>query len=112
MRTPLDNVIASLTLDATSPEGEAFVLTVQIGAPVPHPRYPEAWACPLAISPLNDRPPDIVGADSFQALSLALSLALGELEAFRDRGGELLMGGGTFPLEAYAFGTAIRRQAD
>jgi len=40
---------------------------------------------------------------------MAISLAQDSLHAFREKGGRLLMGKENFPLEAYAFGAAIRK---
>jgi hypothetical protein len=93
--------VASISIDAISPEGEAFVIELEIGTP--YECGPEEWACPVALHGLYDRLPDVHGGDSYQALCLAIRLAQDLLQDVLDKGGRLLMGDGDFPLEAYAF---------
>src|SRR6202043_3898366 len=98
--------VASILIDAISPEGEAFTIELEVGTP--RQRDTNEWACPVALRGLYDRLADACGENSFQALCLAISLAQDLLQGFRDKGGKLLMDAEDFPLEAYAFGAAIR----
>jgi len=99
--------VASISIDAVSPEGEVFVIELEVGTPY-HCETGE-WACPISLRGLYDRLRDMRGEDSFQALCMAVSLAQDLLQDFRGKGGRLLMGTEDFPLEAYAFGAAIGR---
>ena len=84
---------------------------------LPYPLGENEWACPVAVRPLYERLRDQHGGDSFQAMFLAMRLALTLLKDFTDKGGLLLMngeeteamGGGAFPFEAYTvdFGPII-----
>jgi hypothetical protein len=98
-------VVAGISIDAVSPKGEAFVVTLQIGTP--YQLETGEWACPLALGGLYDQLADTRGEDSFQALCLAIALAQNLLQSFRDEGGRLLSGSDDFPLEAYWFGSGI-----
>jgi len=98
--------IARLTINAISAEGKTFVIELEVGTP--YKRETGEWACPLALKGLYDHLPEICGDDSFQALCLAIRLALEMLADFRDEGGKLLVDSDDFPLEAYAFGPASR----
>jgi hypothetical protein len=97
--------VASISIDAVSPEGEAFVIELEVGTP--YQCETGEWACPIALGGLNDGLRDIHGEDSFQALCLAIRLAQDLLQGFREKGGKLLMGTEDFPLEAYAFRRVI-----
>ena|ERR1700722_12987730 len=101
-------VVASVSIDAVSPEGEAFVIELQVGTP--YQCGVGEWACPIALRGLHDRICDASGGDAFQALCLAIALAQDLLRHYREQGGKLLMGTEDFPLEAYSFGAAIRHQ--
>lgn len=92
--------IASISIDAQAPEGQSYVLTIEVGAPYPHPRH-RAWACDLSLSPLYDDLMPAVGQDPLQALCLALRMAASLLEGFLQRGGTLSIEGERFPIEAY-----------
>ncbi|HEY3814159.1 MAG TPA: hypothetical protein VGL66_13120 [Caulobacteraceae bacterium] len=98
-------VVASISIDAVSPEGETFVVELAVG--MPYQCETGEWACPVALGGLYDRLSDIRGEDSFQALCLAIRLAQDLLQDFCEKGGKLLMGTEDFPLEAYAFRRAI-----
>jgi len=102
---PASPTVASLSIDAISPEGEAFVISLAVGTP--YPCGAGEWACPVALGGLHDRLADMHGVDAFQALCLAIRLSQTLLQAFRDKGGRLLVGGDDFPLEAYGFGRPI-----
>jgi hypothetical protein len=97
--------VASISIDAVSPEGEAFV--IELGVGTPYRCETREWACPVALDGLYDRLTDTRGEDSFQALRMAICLAQDLLQGFREKGGKLLMGTEDFPLEAYAFGWSI-----
>jgi hypothetical protein len=97
--------VASVSIDAISPKGEAFVIEMAVGAP--YRCETGEWACPIALGGLYDRLADIHGEDSFQALCLAIRLAQDLLWDFREKGGKLLSGTEDFPLEAYAFRNVI-----
>jgi hypothetical protein len=101
--------VAEISIDAISPEGEAFVIELEIGTP--YERGRDDWACPVALRGLYARLADPSGVDSFQALCMAISLAQDLLQAFRLKGGRLLMETEDFPLEAYAFGWISRKRA-
>jgi len=59
-----------------------------------------AWACPVELAGFERRYPDIVGEDSLQALSLALTLAWRRLQDFIDKGGVVLdREGNTYTLD-------------
>jgi|SRR6185369_6979030 len=97
--------VASVSIDAVSPEGEAFVIELEVGTP--YKCETGEWACPIALGGLYDHLGDMHGEDSYQALCLAMRLAQDLLQDFRDKGGKLLMGTEDFPLEAYAFRRVI-----
>jgi hypothetical protein len=103
-------MVAQLTLEATSADGDHFAISLEIGTP--YRRESGEWACPVALHGLMDKLSDICGEDSFQALCLAIGLAQSLLQGFRDGGGTLRVEGDDFPLEAYSFAPAIRRRAD
>jgi hypothetical protein len=98
--------VASISIDAVSPDGEAFVIDLAVGTP--YQCEAGDWACPIALDGLYSRLLDQHGVDSFQALCLAIRLAANLLQAFREKGGKLLDGTEDFPLEAYVFPRANR----
>ena len=103
------SMMASLSLDALSSEGEQLTVRVEVGAPYFSDRW-DTWACPITIDPIYERLADAVGEDSFQSLCLAIRLAHSLLRDFVDKGGTLLMDGEPFPFEAYfdGVGSAFR----
>jgi hypothetical protein len=109
MATSSTPTIASLTLDAEAPDGGRFSITIEIGTP--YHRETGEWACPVALAGLYERLSDACGADSFQALCLAASLAQDLLQDFQEKGGALLIEGDRFQLGPYAFGPAARRNS-
>lgn len=82
----MNTVVAQRKLIGRSPDGAQFDIEIQIGTPY---RDGEAWACPVALTPLYHRLADIHGVDSFQAVSLALGLVHRLLESFREKGGTI-----------------------
>lgn len=111
MRPSVGATVARLSLQARSSDNEDFAVNVEIGIPYRSHEHPDTWACPVAVRPLYDRLLDQYGEDSFQALFLAMRLALVLLKDFTEKGGSLFMNGGgsmedegTFPFEAYLIG--------
>ncbi len=98
-------VVAGLSIDAVSADGDAFTIELEIGTP--YQCDTGEWACPLALRGLHDRLSDARGIDPFQALCMASALALTHLQDFTINGGLLP----DFQIDAYAFGAAIRRSA-
>lgn len=92
------NGIANLSLDGLDADGVEFAVHIAVGAPFVNERG--WWACTVTLHPLF-APFDIFGADSLQALTLALRTARSLLEDFTDKGGKLTMEGEVFPLEAW-----------
>jgi hypothetical protein len=84
-------IVANVLISAKSPDGEVFVIGLEIGAP--YPRETGEWACPVALRGLYDRLPDVAGLDSLQALCHAIGLAQSLLRDFREKGGILLLDG-------------------
>jgi hypothetical protein len=96
--------VASLSIDAKSADGATFNVGLEIGAP--YQIEEGEWACPVTLRGLHEGLPDIRGVDSFQALCLAIGLALTLLQNFVDKGGTLSAHGDRLALEAYALGAA------
>ena len=79
--------------------GEQRPVRLRLGKPYFTPDC--HWACPIELSGFEPRYPDVRGADSMQALCLAISLVRKRLEDFLEKGGEvLLMDGSECPREA------------
>jgi hypothetical protein len=103
----VEHPTATLSLLGRASEAEEeFAIELSIG--VPYPRANGSWACPVELSGLHERLPDMVGNDSLQALCLAIRLSGRLLTAFVERGGRLRERGDepddTFSLDHY-FGT-------
>ena len=93
-------VIARLALTGRQAGTPDVAISVEIG--VPYEVGEGGWACPVSVQPLHERLPDIHGAESFQALLLAMRLALHLLENYTERGGALFLeDGDAFPFDAY-----------
>src|SRR6185437_779283 len=101
--------IATVSIDARTPEGEPFTIRVEVGAPYQR-ETGEWWSCPVALHGLYDHLADASGEDSFQALCLAIRLAHYLLRDLREKGGELLSDGEPFQLDAY--GMTVRKAED
>jgi hypothetical protein len=54
----------------------------------------DGWACPVELAGFERRYADIRGADSMQALNLAIAFALLRVEDFIEKGGKVLDGDG------------------
>ena len=95
----MDPVVAELHLEEVSSEGLSRPLSIRIGLPKEQPEG--EWGCPLSITDGPSR--DIYGLDSFQALCLAIRVAMSHLDHLQDRGSRLLLAGGyPFPISAYS----------
>ena len=70
------------------PGGERVAVTVAIGHP--YPTSEGDWACAVEVAGLHGRLKDIVGADSLQALCLAIRAAHDLLASFVADGGRVL----------------------
>src|SRR6267143_1946399 len=83
------------------PSGERIQVTVAIGHPFP--TAAGDWACPIEITALHGRLPDVHGTDSLQALCLAIRAAGELLASFVADGGRILHPATeeNFPLDAY-----------
>lgn len=91
--------IVELTLEARTPKGDEFELTIKIGAPVLIEN--DEYGCPLQIVPLEQYRSlrDIRGVSAFQSLSLAVDYARNVLDAFVAEGGELCLAGEVFAVD-------------
>lgn len=99
--------LATREFDCVSSTGEQFAFTVRLGSPTPVSDEPESnWRCPVTI-PFDDQSRDIHGIDSWQALTLALSLVHSLLADFIKRGGKLYHPGTTdeFTLDDFPHAT-------
>ena len=74
------------TLRAKEANGEAFDMVLRVGNP--HPSKVD-WACTVSITRLSERPRELFGIDSWQALQIGLQLIAHELDGFISRGGQL-----------------------
>jgi Domain of unknown function (DUF6968) len=81
--------IAEREMKAIAPDGKQFTITARIGRP--YKITEEEWACPVALDGLYGSLADQHGVDSWQALKLAYSLAVGLLGSFVEKGGKLFL---------------------
>jgi hypothetical protein len=91
----LGEVIAEHELVFETKDQGRRSVQVRVGKPVPDPSDPErTWMCVYDVGGLDrDRRMAIFGADSMQALVLALHAIPAELAAFaRERGGRFVLG--------------------
>lgn len=96
-----ERYIASLDLLAVHPAGHRTPFSLRVGAPE---RAPEGeWVCAMRLDDLFEELVPMRGADSVQALCLALGLAEQLLRGFVAEGGRLNYSGTEedWPLEAY-----------
>ena len=103
----MNDEIARLEIFGIPKDGARIKITAKLGKPylVLGDGALEEWACPVSLEPLYSRLHDAHGGGSFQALCLASNLVLSLLEAFVEKGGQLVQDDGTrFPLEAFSFG--------
>ncbi len=99
--------VASVDLVAIDQAGKEVPVVFRVGAP--EKVSSEEWRCHVSLDGLQEGLGFIHGADSMQALSLALGLAVTLLREFVARGGRLLYAGeqnkpldeSEWPLESY-----------
>lgn len=90
-------LIAEQKLVASRPKGDRFDVRAGIGRP--YAIDPHEWACPVVLTGLYDKLPDVRGASSLQALCLAASLLRRLLTGFVKDGGKLYHVDGHAPFE-------------
>jgi uncharacterized protein DUF6968 len=79
--------IAARELIGERANSERFNITIGIGEP--YQVNDVSWACPVAVHGIDIQLADMQGIDSWQALSLAISLVRSRLEHFLEAGGKL-----------------------
>jgi hypothetical protein len=95
--------MVELNVLARMPDGREVPIHIEIAAPQAQPDG--SAICRVGVAPLEQKPLDVRGVDSFHAVWLACSLVLKLLTHLRSAGAELLSGDGApFPLEAYLAG--------
>jgi hypothetical protein len=103
----MESVIASVRFVAVEQDGSRLPIDVEIGAPYKEDpkKYDTSWRCPVSMKNPFPSLPDMAGADSFQALTLALHFVRRQLEAMQQEGIRLVtvLGGKDFefPIESY-----------
>jgi len=80
--------IAAREMLCVLPDGSELIARAAVGRP--YDTGEGDWACPVELSGLYGRHPDVPGVDSVQALCLALSFLRTELERFLEDGGKIL----------------------
>ena len=95
--------MVSLDVVARMADGKELAVRAEIAGPE---RESDGSAvCRVSIAPLQDKPLEVRGVDSFHAMWLACSLVLKLLTHFRSAGAVLLNpDGSVFPLELYLAG--------
>jgi len=83
----LKNYIAQKEISTVSPEGQAKLLKIAIGAPYEIDDI--SWGCSWAIEGLYISNKDAVGVDAWQALTLAMQLIEQLLAYYIEDGGKL-----------------------
>jgi hypothetical protein len=83
---PLVDPIAAMRLVGLDASGARRDIVMEVGRPYALERDA---ACPVALWGLDGNYGDAPGTDTLQALCLAVSLALSQLRAYRERGGRL-----------------------
>ena len=87
----MSNSVATRELIAVSMDGERFKVLLSVGAPQPGPH--DSWICTTSTEGLPHQPIVTHGADSLQALLLAIQTIRGQLEHFVKGGGKLYLPG-------------------
>ena len=100
--TPLMELIASIALTAVPATGDAFAFTIALHTPYCDDQG--IWRCAATMEPLQKRLSPAAGADSLQAICLAIALVRSLLEAFQDDGGTFLEDGERWSLKGYPMG--------
>jgi len=83
-----DEWIAVREMICLLPDGSELKARAAVGRP--YDTGGGDWACPVELTGLYGRHPDVYGVDSVQALCLALSFLRTQLERFLDEGGKIL----------------------
>jgi hypothetical protein len=108
--TSVSDAIAFDDIPGIRADGERIVIRLRIGTPYAVEDHEDEWRCSVSLAPLYERLRDATGSTSLQSLCLALSLAIDLLNGFCEDGGKLVYeDGARYPLEALAFGAAIRK---
>lgn len=95
--------MVELNVLARMPDGREVPIHIEIAVPQAQPDG--SAICRVGVAPLEQKPLEVRGVDSFHAVWLACSLVLKLLSHLRSAGAELLSGDGSaFPLEAYLAG--------
>jgi len=102
---PIEKVIAQTSFVGITAVGEELTIELRLGAPY---RVAEAtiptWRCPVEVSPIDSLSVDVYGADSVQAMCLAIKFGFSRLSSFRENGGRLMeTDGGQVTLSSYSF---------
>jgi len=95
-------LVAALEVTAILQDGKHVGIKISI-----RPPYPEGdrWIASVLIKPLQEKPMEVRGVDSFHAVWLACSLVLKLLAQLKESGARLENADGSeFPLEAYLSG--------
>jgi hypothetical protein len=87
----MQSPVAERALIAESKVGARFDIHLRIGIPIHAPD--DSWICAAGIEGLISRSLDTRGADSLQALLLALWTVRGQLDDFVKDGGKLYLPG-------------------
>ena len=87
--------VASTEVLCLAADGREFGARIAVGRP--YRATTGEWRCPVAMSGLEERLPDMAGEDSLQALCMALSTVRALLEHFVEQGGQLLYRDGRSP---------------
>src|SRR5476651_726069 len=88
MRTSAPNYIATEQLIWLRHDGSQVRIAARVG--VPYPVDDGTWACPAELQGVDPRYPDVCGASSMQALSLATALVATRLSHLLERGERLV----------------------
>lgn len=95
-------LVASLDVTAILQDGKRVDIKASIRPP--HPEG-DRWIASVLIKPMQEKPLEVRGVDSFHAVWLACSLVLKLLTQLKQDGVKLENADGTdFPLEAYLAG--------
>jgi hypothetical protein len=98
----MNDIIAKTSFDCIDQKGNAFVTTVEIGAPKPFESKSGSidYSCSVAVLPLNVyREKGACGTDSLMALSLAIENTRQILRAFVQLGGRVYYPGTKTPID-------------
>ena len=95
--------MVELNVLARMPDGREVPIHIEIAAPQAQPDG--SAICRVGVAPLEQKPLEVRGVDSFHAVWLACALVLKLLTHLRSAGAELLAADGSeFPLDAYLAG--------